>query len=60
MTEPILNFMIVNDIDTVQAKVEEQGGRIIMPKEEIGDVGPVVMIQDTEGNSIGLWRPVRK
>ena len=58
MTEPILNFVIVDDIESVQAQVEKLGGRIIMPKEEIGGVGPVVMIQDTEGNSIGLWKPV--
>jgi predicted enzyme related to lactoylglutathione lyase len=55
--EPILNFVIVNDIDTVQAKVEKLGGRIMMPKNEIRGVGQVVMIQDTEGNVIGLWKP---
>jgi len=60
MTEPILNFVIVDDIESVEAKVEKLGGRIIMPKEEIGGVGPVVMIQDTEGNSIGLWKPKMK
>ena len=60
MTEPILNFVIVEDIDTVQAKVEKLGGRITMPKQEIAGVGLVVMIQDTEGNVIGLWKPVRK
>ena len=27
MTEPILNFVIVDDIDTVQANVEKLGGR---------------------------------
>jgi len=60
LTEPILNFVIVDDIDTVQAQVEKLGGRITMPKQEIAGVGLVVMIQDTEGNVIGLWKPVRK
>ena len=60
MTEPILNFVIVDDIDTVQANVEKLGGKITMPKTEIAGVGLVVMIQDTEGNVIGLWKPVRK
>ena len=60
LTEPILNFVIVDDIDTVQARVEKLGGRITMPKQEIAGVGLVVMIQDNEGNVICLWKPVRK
>jgi predicted enzyme related to lactoylglutathione lyase len=58
MWEPILNFVIVEDIDAVQAKVEKLGGKITMPKNEIKGVGQVVMIQDTEGNVIGLFKPV--
>jgi predicted enzyme related to lactoylglutathione lyase len=60
MTEPILNFVIVDDIDAVQANVEKLGGRIVRSKEEIKGVGLVVMIQDTEGNAIGLWKPETK
>ena len=30
------------------------------PKEEIKGVGLVVMIHDTEGNAIGLWKPEKK
>jgi uncharacterized protein len=60
MTEPILNFVIVDNIDTVQANVEKLGGRVMRPKEEIKGVGEVVMIQDTEGNAIGLWKPEKK
>jgi len=60
MGEPILNFVIVDDIDAVQAKVEKLGGKITMPKNEIRGVGQVVMIQDTEGNIIGLFKPVRR
>jgi predicted enzyme related to lactoylglutathione lyase len=59
LTEPILNFVIVDDIDTVQAKVEKLGGKITMLKQDIAGVGLVVMIQDTEGNVIGLWKPAR-
>ena len=60
MTEPILNFVIVDDIDAVQEKVEKLGGKITMPKTDIPGVGLVVMIQDTEGNLIGLWKPGMK
>ena len=60
MAEPILNFVIVEDTDTMQAKVEKLGGRITMPKQEIAGVGLVVMVQDTEGNVIGLWKPAMR
>jgi predicted enzyme related to lactoylglutathione lyase len=60
MSEPILNFVIVDDIDAVQENVEKLGGRIVRPKEEIKGVGQVVMIQDTEGNAVGLWKPEKE
>ena len=57
MMESILNFVMVGDIDKVLAKVEKLGGRIAMPKEEIKGVGLTAVIQDSEGNMIGLWKP---
>jgi predicted enzyme related to lactoylglutathione lyase len=56
MTETIKNFVLVNDFDKVPVKAEMLGGRIVMPKTEIHGVGPVAIIQDTEGNGIGLWK----
>ena len=60
MTESILTFVEVGDIDKVLAKVEKLGGKITMPKEEIMGVGLAAMIQDPEGNVIGLWKPVKR
>jgi len=60
MTESILTFVEVGDIDKVLAKVERLGGKITMPKEEITGVGLAAMIQDSEGNVIGLWKPAMK
>jgi len=60
MTETIKNFVLVEDIDKVLAKVEMLGGKILMPKTEINGVGPAAIIQDTEGNGIGLWKPAMK
>jgi predicted enzyme related to lactoylglutathione lyase len=57
MAEFIINFVMVEDIDTVLSKVEKLGGRITMPKEEIKGVGLTAVIQDPEGNLIGLWTP---
>jgi hypothetical protein len=56
--ETINNFVMVDDIDKPLAKVEKLGGKIVMPKDLIKGVGLVAMIQDTEGNVIGLWKPI--
>ncbi len=53
-SELITNHVKVDDIDEVLAKVEGAGGTIVMPKMEIRGVGLNAIIQDTEGNSIGL------
>jgi hypothetical protein len=57
MTEQIMNYVMVGDLDTVMAKVERLGGKIVVPKMEIKGVGWTVIIQDTEGNALGLWQP---
>lgn len=60
MNEPILNFVFVDDIDAVLAKVEKLGGKITLRKTEIKGVGLNAMILDSEGNTIGLLQPVQK
>ena len=57
---PIMNFAVVEDFDRVLAKVEKLGGKVVMPKNEIKNVGTVAVIQDTEGNILGLWKPLVK
>ena len=57
MTESILTFVEVEDIDKVLSKVEKLGGRVTMQKEEIKGVGLTAVIEDSEGNVIGLWKP---
>jgi len=54
---PIINYAITEDFDKTLAKVEKLGGKIVMPKMEIKSVGLTAIIQDTEGNVIGLWKP---
>jgi predicted enzyme related to lactoylglutathione lyase len=56
MTEPILCFVEVRDIDRVLLKVEKLGGKITMQKTAIQGVGLVAMILDSEGNVIGLLK----
>jgi len=55
--ETIKNYVMVDDIDKVVAKVEKLGGKLIMPKFMIKGVGLVALLQDTEGNGFGIWTP---
>ena len=57
MGEGIMNYVVVEDLDKVLAKVEKLGGKIIKPKMEIKSVGVIAIIADSEGNGIGLWKP---
>lgn len=57
MTEQIINYVMVDDLDKVIAKLAKLGGKIVVPKMEIKGVGWTVIIQDTEGNTLGLWKP---
>jgi uncharacterized protein len=58
MPAPIMNFVEVANLEPVLANVEKLGGTIMMPGTRIKNVGLVAVIQDTEGNVIGLWEPV--
>jgi len=60
MGEGIMNYVVVDDIDKVLARVEKLGGKIIRPKWEIPSVGMVAIIADSEGNGIGIWKPARR
>jgi predicted enzyme related to lactoylglutathione lyase len=42
------------DLAIVQARVEEAGGKVLVPKMNIGENGNIAYIMDTEGNKIGL------
>jgi predicted enzyme related to lactoylglutathione lyase len=41
-------------LDEVLGRVEKAGGKIVQPKTNIGDPGFIAMIEDTEGNVVGL------
>ncbi len=42
------------DIDSDLTRVEAAGGKVIRPKQNLDDFGFIALIEDTEGNMIGL------
>ena len=53
----IVTYVKVNDLDKTLAKVEKQGGKIVMPKMSVKMVGSMAHILDSEGNTIALGEP---
>ncbi len=45
----------VDSIDEHVKKIEGSGGKIVMPKTDIGTFGFYARVSDTEGNEIGIW-----
>jgi predicted enzyme related to lactoylglutathione lyase len=46
----------VDDIDQALARVEELGGKTVMGRQAVGDMGFTGYFTDTEGNLVGLWQ----
>lgn len=42
------------DIEHTLSRVEGAGGKVIRPKQNIGEYGFIALIEDSEGNMIGL------
>ncbi|BBC22972.1 VOC family protein [Pseudanabaena sp. ABRG5-3] len=52
-----LNLVTLENLEQALERVEPSGGKVCMGKTDIGDPGFIGLIQDTEGNSIGLHSP---
>ena len=50
----------VQSLDDYIKKVEGAGGKIVLPKMQISDLGLYARVADTEGNVIGLFQSLRK
>jgi predicted enzyme related to lactoylglutathione lyase len=45
------------DLDAAIARVERAGGRVAVPRTDIGPDGAFAIVLDTEGNAVGLHSP---
>lgn len=58
-TEPFGGPIItvgVDDIDEAARRIEANGGKVVLSKQQVGDMGFSAYFKDTEGNTIGLWQ----
>lgn len=50
----VLIYFATEEINTALNRVEAAGGKVIRRKLNVGDFGSIALIEDTEGNMIGL------
>ena len=48
----------VSSVDESIVKVKAGGGKVVRPKNKVGDMGLYAQVTDTEGNVIGLWQDI--
>jgi predicted enzyme related to lactoylglutathione lyase len=51
----VLLFLATDDIEGTLARVEEHGGKALMPRKEIPDVGFWAVFEDPSGNRVALF-----
>ena len=51
---PLIYFAAPDDIDDCLERVQEMGGRVLLPKTPIGPYGFIAHFQDSEGNRLAL------
>lgn len=59
VSAPIITIH-VSSIDEYLKKIEAAGGKAVMPKQEVPDMGFYSYFIDPEGNVIGLWETLKK
>ncbi len=52
----ITNYIDVQSVETMSKKVQDLGGKVLVPKTAVPGVGYFAICMDTENNSFGLWR----
>ena len=58
-TKPVIVINVPN-VEEHCKKVEEAGGKVVMPVMKVGDMGMYARVEDTEKNIIGLWQDLKK
>jgi predicted enzyme related to lactoylglutathione lyase len=54
--QPITNYIDVPSIDESAAKVEQLGGKVVIPKAAVPTFGWFAVCLDTENNHFALWQ----
>jgi uncharacterized protein len=56
----VTNYITVSSVDAYTLSIEKAGGKIIIPKTEIKEMGYIVVFLDTENNMFGIYEELEK
>ncbi len=55
----VMLYVEVDDIPAYTKRVEELGGKVLIPETEAPGQGHFAWLADPEGNMFGLWKPLQ-
>jgi len=55
--QKLVNYFTVESIDQYTEKIKKTGGKIIVSKQEVMDVGWIAVAEDPEGNQFAILQP---
>ncbi len=53
--QQITNYIDVKSVDEYSSKVQQLGGKVVVPKIAVPGMGYLAVCLDTENNSFGIW-----
>jgi uncharacterized protein len=53
--QPNINYIDVKSVDEYSSKVEKIGGKVVVPKRAVPEMGYFAVCLDTENNSFAIW-----
>lgn len=51
----ITNYVGVGSVEATLTKLVDLGGKVVLPRTEVGEFGYLAVCLDTENNKFGLW-----
>jgi predicted enzyme related to lactoylglutathione lyase len=49
-------YIRVDDLETYKQRVVDAGGKIVVDRQEVPDVGTFSMFEDPDGRVVGIWQ----
>jgi predicted enzyme related to lactoylglutathione lyase len=57
-SQPVINWISVDNLDDMIEKVKAAGGKVVGERQSIPEVGDTIYAADTEGNTFGMLQPL--
>ena len=51
----VTNYITISSIDEYSSKIEQSGGKVIIPKTKLPDMGFIAICLDSENNMFGIF-----